>query len=142
MFLYLQMVNSLRSESNGLKNDWNGMKTWLKLQSSVIIWRAFLSVIFYPTIIQKMTDSLEPLLTAYNLKIYNWGFSGLAGFGACGVLYQLTGLFSSLRGREPANFIPPITENESDTGAQENTVNNSVKHTDSSTKPPESPGNP
>lgn len=125
VFVYLQMENSLKSSSNGLTNDWKGMKLYLRSQSDSLVWRAFFSAIFYPALIQKAVNTIEPALAVAGLQIYAWGFSGLAGFGAYGFLYQITGLIGFLRGKEMHEVIPPSEDTPHDqqtrTGSQAGT---------------------
>src|SRR4051812_35985401 len=128
VFLYLQMANSLRSSSNGLTNDWKGVKLYLKSQASALVLRAFLSAVCYPALIQKGTDTIGPVLKAAGWEIYAWGFSALAGFGASGMLYQVTGLIGFMRGKEMHEVSPPTEETNNDQPSASGSTGTTAPH--------------
>lgn len=101
VFLYGQMEGSLRSSSNGLTNDFAGRKKWLMVQSDKLVKRAFFSTIFCPIIIKLVIDKIAPPLQAAGLSVAVWSASGLAGYCASGIVYQITGLFPMLRAEIP-----------------------------------------
>lgn len=101
IFLYGQMEGSLRSPSNGLAVDWASRKKWLFMQSDKLVKRAFFSAIFCPVIIKMVIQKIEGPLAAAGLEVAVWSASGLAGYCASGLVYQITGLFTPLRAEIP-----------------------------------------
>lgn len=101
VFLYGQMEGSLKSPSNGLANDFAGRKKWLLVQSDQLLKRAFFSAILCPLIIKLVIAKITPPLQAVGLSVAVWSASGVAGYCAQGLVYQVTGMFTGLRAEIP-----------------------------------------
>lgn len=101
IFLFGQMEGSLRSNSNGLKNDWPSRWKWISVQSDKLLTRAFFSAILEPIIVKLLIQKIEAPLQAVGLSIAAWSASGLAGYCACSLVYQITGLIPGLRAEIP-----------------------------------------
>jgi hypothetical protein len=110
LYNYLRMMNSLRSSSNSLEVNIEGMKRWLWFQHPALLAEAFLSAVLYPALVQFTINKISPPLQASGLQIAIWGFTGLAGFTSGTLLTQIIGLIPALRAEIPK--LAPNVDNE------------------------------
>ena len=107
LHLFLQIQNSVRSSSNGLTNNWAGMKKWLQLQAVSVLVRLFFSAIVFPVALSVSVHALSGTLAAAGLALPPWGLAGLAGYNVDALLNQVFGLIPWMRAEIPLLVPPP-----------------------------------
>lgn len=106
LHLFLQIQNSVRSNSNGLTTGWAGMKKWLQLQAVSVLVRLFFSAIVFPAALQGPLHALSGTLATAGVALPPWGLAGLAGYNVDALLNQVFGLIPWMRAEIP-QLVPP-----------------------------------
>jgi len=92
IFIFGQMHNSVQSKSNNLQG-WPGYRAWLNAQAANIATRALFCFAGYSFAVHKVAENVQ----AHGMPVTGTGLAAIAGFAACGILYQTFGALGFMR---------------------------------------------
>jgi hypothetical protein len=89
LFVALQAQNSIRSKSNGLTDNFDGWRTWLRFHLLDLMLRGFVCGLIYRVAVYTTAAKLQALgvqgMTTFTV-------AGMAGWTANGLVYQILGV--------------------------------------------------
>jgi hypothetical protein len=104
LFVAGQAQNSIRSPSNGLTDDFEGWKCWMRTHFLDLANRAFWSGLFYGFIVYSATGKMQ----AIGFPVTSYMAAGVGGYTANVFIYQVFGVLGYRV--EMGEKVPPKTK--------------------------------